>query len=122
MKPIAVRYNRPMSLVLFTSAIFVLATGLLLGDPLPLFLGVLNGAVGLGFLLQPWFIFDGQSIQMRNILGMTLKTHAVPDLAKLAVGTSSVHYDEKKLFGGGWLASAPDWAAFREASEHRTPA
>lgn len=75
MDGIHVRYNLLIALFLLICGAFILAVGLLLATPLRIGLGVLSSLIGIGFLTQPWFVVFPDRIELRNLLGMTMKTH-----------------------------------------------
>jgi hypothetical protein len=114
---ITVRYNPFIGGFLLICGLFIMLVGLTIAAPTSLLLGLMNTVLGLAFMIRPWFVYTGEAIEMRNVLGMTMKTYKVPNVALLTVDSGAAHYDGKKLFGFGSLASPTDWAAFREAAQ-----
>jgi hypothetical protein len=73
----AVRYSPIFAGLMIVAGLGIGFGGLFLGRPTLLGLGALNFLVGLGYAFQPWFIVHEDSIEMKNVLGMTLKRHPV---------------------------------------------
>lgn len=119
MKPISVRYKPGFSVIMFVAGTFMLGVGLLIGEPLQLLLGTMNIALGFGFATQPIWVLTESQIQMRNLLGMTLKRHDYGSLAELEIRGSAVHRreDGKKLTSKSFVGRNDDWAAVVEAIE-----
>jgi hypothetical protein len=108
---IPVRYNAVFGIGILAAGAFLLASGLFLGKLMLLTVGVINTLAGFGFATQPWFVVFADRIEVRNMLGMTLKTHAVA-LSDLEVQGNRVWPKSRQAFGGlgGWLARSSDIA------------
>ena len=113
---IPVRYNAVFGVGILMAGAFLLASGLFLGKFLLMTVGVINTLAGFGFATQPWFVVFPDRIEIRNMLGMTIKTHAVA-LSDLEVQGSRVWPKTGRAFGGlgGWLARGSDIAIVGEA-------
>lgn len=116
MAGIPVRYNQVIAIIMLVAGVFILGTGLLLGTVLQIGLGALNTLLGLGFLTQPWFVVFSDRIELRNVLGMTLKTHSIGSLEEIEVRDGKVHSRSGRFNPiGGWLARSSDLEAVAEA-------
>lgn len=118
MNGIPVRYNAVFGIGILLGGAFVLLSGLLLGKVLLLLIGVVNTLAGFGFTTQPWFVVFSDRIEIRNMIGMTLKTHRIQGLADLEVHGGRV-WSKRSNAGfsglGGWLARGRDIDAVRTA-------
>jgi hypothetical protein len=110
-QPIPVRYTPYVAVPLLLGAIFVFGTGLMLGGVQLLVIGAMNLAVALAFLVQPWFVVHPDRIEVKNLMGMTLKTHAFTKLADIDVQDGKVVSRAGQFKPvGGWLARSSDVA------------
>ncbi len=110
--PIPVHYNAVFGAFMGVAALFILSVGLLISNPMSIGLGAMNGLLALGFLFQPWFVVEPGRIGVRNLLGMTLKSHDFETLADFEVRGRHLHWraDGKKVKGvGGFLVRGSDW-------------
>lgn len=109
MNPIPVRYNLGLGLLLLVLGLFILGVGLLIGSAMQLGLGTLHTLVGLGFLTRPWFVVHDDRIELKNILGFTLKTHSFSGLSELEMRDGKVASRRESFKPlGGWLARGDD--------------
>jgi hypothetical protein len=111
MAGIRVRYKPILGLFVLLAGLLVLLFGLVLETGVLLLIGALNTAAGIGYLMQPWFIVYGDRVELRNPLGMTLKTHMFDSLAEIEIrGGKLCRRGEarpmKRL--GGWFARGTD--------------
>ncbi len=93
----------------------------LTGSPLNLILAGMFGVLGALQFVQPVALYTGESLEMKNMLGMTMKTHPVPDAALIRFDGRTMHYDGKKLIGAfsGWIYRSDDWEELVAAVEAR---
>jgi hypothetical protein len=118
MQGIPVRYNLALAIVMLVLGIIVLVLGLMVGKGLQLLIGGLNIGIGIAYLTQPWFVVFEDRIEIRNLLGMTMKTHTISSLAELEVREKKVYRigEARPLRGaGGFLARSDDIAAVQVA-------
>jgi hypothetical protein len=105
-----VRFHLGFGIVLVLAALFILFTGLALGGLHLLFLGALNLALGVGISLQPMFVVHDDRIEMRNLLGMTMKTHTYDSLASLEIrGRKVFRKGESKALASALVGRGSDW-------------
>lgn len=109
MQDIPVRYQPVWGALMLCAAVFILAVGLLLAEPIQLVVGTVNLLVGALFLGQPWIVVTSREIQVRNLLGMTLKRHAYDSLAALTVVDGALHKDGALVIGKSFVARSDDW-------------
>lgn len=114
---VAVRFHVLLPVTAMAAGGMQLFTASLTGSPLNTGLGFLLGTLGVLQFVQPMFVYTGTEIQMRNLLGMTMKTHDVPDRALLMVEGNSVLYDGQTLIGSfsGMVCRGEDWEALKSA-------
>ncbi len=120
MEPIPVRFNLAFGIVLLVLAAFVLFTGLYTGALHLLLVGAVNGAVALGITFAPMFVVHADRIEMRNLLGMTMRTHTFDSLADLEIRGSKIFRrsgESKALAGAGFIGRGSDWARVVAAVE-----
>ncbi|MAC26867.1 MAG: hypothetical protein CMH59_10380 [Myxococcales bacterium] len=106
-----VRYNPAFAVLMLVAGAFIGGTGLLLGKLLLMGLGAMHVLVGLGYATQPWFVVHHGSIELKNLFGMTVKTHPI--------GLKDLTYRDGKLMPkdggkpclGGFLARKDDLEA-----------
>lgn len=120
--PMYVRYHPAIAPVLGAGAVFVGLSGLVTGAVHLLVIAVVNGAVAIGFAVQPWYVVKETSIEVRNLIGFTLKTHAFERLSDLEVRGSAVCRKGGEVLSGVGrsVSNRSDWeamaAAIRQAS------
>jgi len=118
MNGIPVRYNAIFGIGILVGGAIVLVAGLMLGKFLLLTVGIINSLAGFGFMTQPWFIVFPDRIEIKNMLGMTLRTHRISGLAALEVHDGRVWPTQSNAgFSGlgGWLARRSDIAVVGNA-------
>lgn len=112
---IPVRYNPLFGAFSALAGGLILLAGLLLGDVITLGIGAMNLLLGLGFMTQPVFVVFDRRIEVRNLLGMTLRKHHIR-LHELEVREGKVHPRNGSFRGlGGWVARRSDLAKIDEA-------
>jgi hypothetical protein len=116
--PIPVRYHAAFGLIMLVAGAFILGSSLLItGNLLLAGLGAFHILVAIGFLVQPAFVVQEKQIEVKNILGMTLKTHDVA-LADLEVRDNKLYRNgESKALAGGFFARGDDLAKVQAAIE-----
>ncbi len=113
-----VRFHLAFGVLILACAVFILFTGLALGGLHLLLLGVMNLAIGLGITVQPMFVVHDDRIEMRNLLGMTMKTHTYPSLAALEIRGRKIHRKgEDKALASALVGRGSDWEVVRAAIE-----
>ena len=100
---------------------FTLLTALLLGKGLLAVLGGLNLLIGLGWLSRPIFVVHEDRVELKNLLGMTMKTHQFSGLAELEVrGKKLFRRGERKALAGSGLVHSADWERVVAAVDRAT--
>ena len=94
----------------FISSHFILP----LTTPLLILLGVMQLLPALGFLTRPMCEIHADRIEMKNMLGMTVKTYTFPSLAAVQVSGNRVTIEGTGTLWnlGGTFAHGEDWARF----------
>ena len=114
MTPITIRYKLGFGIFMLLAGGFMLFVGLTLKNPMQLGLGVMNALIGLGFSTQPWFLVYPDRIEVKNVLGMTMKTHSFPGPSDLQIVDDKVQSKSGAFKPvGGWLARAEDFDKLR---------
>ena len=118
MQPIRVGLSALFGGLFFVVAAFNFYVYGITHDGMQLGLGILMGVIGLLYSFGTFLVVDEHSVQIKNPLGITMKTHhftSPHDLTiegkKLWVQTTGG--DRKKVSGA--VASGRDWAALAEA-------
>lgn len=106
-----IRYNAVFGAFLLLMGLFTLGVGVMVGKGMLLLVGTLNALVGLGFTTRPFMMVTERGVEMRNLLGMTMRMHVVPK-QHLQVRDGSI-YDGRsgRKLGGGLLARRSDLEA-----------
>jgi len=115
MTPLRVRYNPLFGFGIAAAAMLIFAAGACTSNLILVVLGMVNVVVGLGFLTREWFVFSGTAFEMKNMLGMTVKTHTVDPSQPLEVRANGVWMGDARLFGGAAIAHSKDWEALKVA-------
>lgn len=114
--PIEVRYNKAWGIVMLCSSIFILGVAFLTAKLFPQAItGGILLLVSFGFLTQPAFVVAPGEVQLRNILGMTMKRHEFASLAELEVREGRLHVNGKPVGAGRFMLRASDWDALGRA-------
>lgn len=115
--PIPVRFKPVFGWVLLVLGLFVIGTSLLTGNLVLTVVGVVNSAAAVGFATQPMFVVFADRVEVKNLLGMTLKTLPIRSLQDLRIEGSQVvvpHSPKPRRLGGA-LVRTSDWEALRAA-------
>lgn len=114
-----VRYNPWMGGAFLALALFQVVVGLMIGKGLTIGLGAFFVVIATLYLSQPYFVLAGGAVQLRNLLGMTMKTIDLDELDDLMVeeegrrityaGPGGVRRRVKLT---RWLARRGDWERF----------
>lgn len=93
MLPIKVKANPIFPIVQLIAGVFILITAIIIGDLLQLVMGSFFILIGVLFLTQPVLVVTNTEIQLRNMIGMTLK--------KAFHQKQNITFDENKLMVDG---------------------
>jgi len=106
-EPIPLRYALGLGALMLLAGAFTGFAGLLVGKVLLMGLGALHVFLGVAYLVAPVVVVHADRIEMKNLFGMTLKTHqvAVSDL-ELQGKKIFRRGDAKPLAGGVFLRGA----------------
>jgi hypothetical protein len=110
--PIAIRYNPIFGSIMLVAGLFIAGVGLYIGNPISMGMGVFHIAIATAFLVQPWFVVRPGHIGIKNLFGMTLKSHDFETLEDFEVRGSKLFWAEsgKRVKGvGGFLMHGADW-------------
>lgn len=114
--PIEVRYNRVWGIVMLAGSIFILGVAVLTGKMFPQSItGGILLLVSIGFLTQPVLVVAPGEVQLRNLLGMTMKRHAFASLTELELRGSRLCLNGKPIGAGRGMLRASDWEALGRA-------
>lgn len=110
-----IRYNTVFGILLLLVGLFTLGVGVMVGKAMLILVGALNAAVGFGFTTRPFVVVTARGVEMKNLLGMTMRTHAVPREHLAVRGGSIVDARSGKKLAGGMLARREDLEALERA-------
>jgi hypothetical protein len=80
-----VRYGKGWSVTLIVLASLLVAMAAFLGNPLTLALGVFNLVIGILMLTRPLYVLGPASLEVKNLLGMTLKRYAYRNISEFEI-------------------------------------
>jgi hypothetical protein len=107
--PIAVGYNKIWGGFMLVAGVFILGTAILIGQIFPQAItGTILLLVSLGYLTQPAFVVTRTEVQMRNLFGMTLRTHPFEKLSQLSVVDGRVEVNGTPVKFPRWLIAGSD--------------
>lgn len=116
MAPIPIRYNPIFGFTFLAGAALVLVVGLTIGKGMLLGLGLMNGLTSIGFLLQPWMVVHPDRVEIKNLLGMTMKSHPLSRPTDLRIEANKLFVPGKdRAIGGGFLARSSDLEQLKKA-------
>jgi hypothetical protein len=118
---IEVGYHPLFGMIVLVFSIFVLITGLTANSTPLLFMGAANGLLAWAFLTRPRFIVYRNRIELRSILGATLRTIEIGSRARLRVDGRRVlveqSSEERLPKIGGSLVNPRHMARLRDEIE-----
>ncbi len=85
MTPLRVRFHPAFAYFFLPVSLFILGTGLFLGKPMLIFLGAMQLFIGVQYLRSAIYVVHEREIEVKNLLGMTLKRHTFGGLSELLV-------------------------------------
>jgi hypothetical protein len=116
--PIEVRYKQAWGIVGLLCSLFILGVAFLVGKPFPQAItGGILLLVSLGYLSQPVFVVAPGEVQLRNLLGMTMKRHPFASLADLELRDGRLHVNGQPVGAGRFMVRGSDWDALGRAIE-----
>jgi hypothetical protein len=89
-----IRQNRVFAIVILSCAIFILFVSFLIGPSLNLIIGFLNLFIGIKMLTQPVLVITDQEIEIKNLLGMTMKRVPFNSYAELEIEEGSLYVNQ----------------------------
>jgi hypothetical protein len=108
--PLAIGYNKIFGGLLLVSGVFILGVAVLVGQLFPQAItgGILT-LVSLGYLTQPALVIAPREVQMKNLFGMTLRTHPFERLSQLTVVDGALDVNGTRVRTARWLLDGGDW-------------
>ena len=116
---VRVGYNKVLGGILLVLALLCLVAGALARMTPTIFIGALNTLLGVLYLTRPYFVVGPNAIELKNMLGMTMRRYdfgsvgeleATPDGKTIFRLEPNGHRSRLKLTR--WLAHRPDWQRF----------
>lgn len=114
-----VGYNKAFGAVMLALATLCLVLGVMVNAGMTIAIGAMNVVIGILYLVRPYFVVGQGTIELRNLLGMTMRTYHFGDLAALEVTPDgkTIHQIEPggartRLKLSRWLADGGDWRRF----------
>lgn len=118
-RTLSVGFNKLFGVVLLVLALLCVGVGLMAKTPSTVLIGGLNTLLGVLYLVRPYFVVGPRAIELKNLLGMTMRRYVFVDLGALEVGPdgkSVFHIDpggaRTRLKLTRWLADGADWRRF----------
>jgi hypothetical protein len=108
MFPIRVGLNRVLGALMMGVGAFNLYVYLLSSRTTQVVLAGVFGLVGLLYLIGDLLVVTATEVQIKNPLGMTLKSHPIGSLADLEVREKKLYVGEKKIASLGFAATGGD--------------
>jgi hypothetical protein len=123
--PLPIRYKPALGLVMVACALFILVVAFITGHLFPQAItGGILFLVSLGYLTQPALVVTSTGVEMKNMLGMTLKTHSFASLADVSLGDAGLVVNGTRVRIARWMLHSDDLkalaAAIAAAGETRT--
>ncbi|AUS99474.1 hypothetical protein CLI64_03190 [Nostoc sp. CENA543] len=96
-----VKYKKMYPIFILICSILILYTSLLVGFSLNTITGLILLLVSLLMLTRTVAVITQNEIQMRNLLGMTVKVYSyTPD--QIVVANNNIYVNDKKVISGWW--------------------
>lgn len=116
---VRVGYNKVFGAVLLVLALACLALGLMARMTPSILIGLVNTLIGVLYLTRPYFVVTPHAIELKNMLGMTMRRYdfgSVGDLEASPDGRTIFRIEpngqRNRLKLTRWLAHGPDWQRF----------
>lgn len=115
---VRVGYNKVFGAVLIGLGALCFALGALAALTPSMLVGAMNILIGTLYFMRPYFVLTPHAIELRNLLGMTLRSYTFDDLRALEVSPDGkqVHQvaggQRSRLKLTSWLADGRDWRRF----------
>jgi hypothetical protein len=121
MGSITLTYNKAFGVLLLVAALFILGVAVLTGKMFPQAIsGGILALASIGYLTQPAFVIAAGGVQVKNLLGMTMRTVPFSTWSELTLRDGQLYARDQRVKVARWLISASDWALLerkiREAS------
>jgi hypothetical protein len=114
--PIAVGYNKGFAAFMLIAGLFIVGAAFATGRLFPQAVtGGILLAVGLLYLTRPLFIVTPSEVQLKNGLGMTVKTYPFRSLSELKIRDGKLFVGEQKVRASRWFSDGGDWARLEAA-------
>lgn len=109
--PVTIGYNKGFGIVMLVCSVFILGVAFLTGQLFPQAItGGILLLVSLGYMTQPAVVIAPKEVQMKNLLGMTMRTHPFENLSDLAVENGQLMVKGTPVRVARWATASADWA------------
>src|SRR5687767_12453121 len=109
MGPIPVGYNKIFGGVMLACALFILGVAVITRHLFPQAItGAILLLVSLGYLTQPAIVVAPKEIEVKNLLGMTMKRLAIQSLAEVSVRDGRIWAGNEKVGSPRWMLNSGD--------------
>ena len=102
-------YNKIFGVVMLLCALFILGVAVITGK---LFPQAITGSIllllSLGYLMQPALVVATGEVEVKNLLGMTMKRHPLKSLAEVSLRDGRICVGNEKVGNPGWMLSGAD--------------
>ena len=89
-----IRQNRVFAIVILSCAVFILFVSFLIGPSLNLVIGFLNLFIGIQMLTKPVVVITEREIELKNLMGMTMRRVAFNSYAELEIEDGSLYVNQ----------------------------
>jgi hypothetical protein len=122
MSAIPVRYNKLFGAVMLLCAVFILGVAVFTRHLFPQAVtGSIILLVALGYLTQPAVVVAPGEIEVKNLLGMTLKRHELKSLAEVSLHDGRIWVGNEKIGSPQWMLNRVDCERLEKEIRSATP-
>lgn len=116
---VRVGYNKVFGSIMLVLAGLCLVLGFMARTTPTIFIGALNTLLGVLYLTRPYFVVGPHAIELKNMLGMTMRRYDFASVGELeaspdgrAIFRVEPNGQRNRLRLTRWLAHGPDWKRF----------
>jgi membrane-bound ClpP family serine protease len=95
------KFNKILAIFLILSSAFILGITFLVGFTVNAVTGLILLSVGIAMLIQPALIISKDKVELRNLLGMTMKTFPYSP-GNLTLRDNALYIENKKVSSLWW--------------------
>ena len=111
-----VGYNKVLGVLFIALGLLLAGLGLMTHNGLSVAMGIMNAAIGVLYVVQPYFVVTGDRLLVKNLFGMTLRSLHFESLRQFEIAPSEGSFRFKGADGiyqgprfHRWLSDRGDW-------------